>query len=759
MERDEWGIPHITASCRHDLFFTQGFVHAQDRLWQMEISRRAARGKLSALFGPIGLDTDRLTRTLGFAHLAEDAWNNASDKVRSDVEAYATGVNSYINDDHPLPIEFSLLRHKPDPWEPLDSAAFARLMVWTLSHGWAGELTRAKIIEKAGPELAAELEPHYPPANPITLPGGIEFNLLKADGMIGASSGPFLSRGPEGSGRGSNGWVVSASRSATGHAILCNDVHLPMTTPSIWYHNHLRTIGTGAGDRNIHVVGASLPGIPYVIIGHNQFISWGATLSFVDCEDLFVERFDLERPTRYRFMGTWNEADIREEHIEVKGSEDHIEKVITTRHGPVISPVLEVGGEALSLQSTALHPSESFDGFALLNEARDWDGFVSAVRRIETPALNLLYADRKDNIGYYLSGKVPVRASGTGVIPSPAWSGDFEWTGYVPFEEMPHAFNPREGYLVTANNRIVDDDFPHFLGSLWMNGYRAQRIADLLTDRHLISVPDCEQMQMDMMSIPGIELVGSLASFEVTDPDAILAMQLLRDWDGRLGVGSIGGSVYQVFAACLSDEILTPILGRELAQEYLGRGPHPILMPITEFHGQWISTLLRAIGDSDSPLWKSAGGHTDTIRRCLTMSVAELRRLLGDDPAAWGWGRLHRITFDHVMEQRPPLGEVFSLGPYPVGGDTNTVHQTAIAPANLGGSVALAPSYRQIIDLGDPGLSQAMYAPGQSGHLGSRFHNNLVQPWFHGEYFPMTAGKDKNETLWKLNLLPAENFG
>jgi penicillin amidase len=753
IDRDKWGIPQIAASCRADLFFAQGFVHAQDRLWQLEINRRVAKGELSELLGPLALDTDRLTRTLGFRELAKQTWENTSDKVRDDVVAYTAGVNAYLANEHPLPIEFQLLRHKPEPWEPLDSASFGRLMMWTLSHGWAGELTRARVLDKVGPELAAELEPIYPSNNPVTLPHGIDFNRLEVDGMMTAAAGPYLSRGLEGSGRGSNGWVISATKSASGHAILCNDVHLPMSTPSLWYFTRLQQVDTGQNSSSLDIAGASLPGLPYILIGHNPSVAWGATLSYIDCEDLFIERFHPEYPTQYLVDDDWIEAAVREEVVKIKGEADHIEQVITTRHGPVISSFIDEVEVGLALQSTALMPEAGFEGIARLGEARCWDDFVAAVRRVESPSLNFIYADIEDNTGYFVSGKIPVRSKGQGLVPTDGRLTDNDWRGYIPFEEMPHSLNPKDGYLVTANNRITDDRYPHYLGSLWMNGYRARRITEMITERKLISVEDCKQIQMDLESLPGKELIKLLSEIEATSNDAQLALTLLRQWDGRLDAASTGGAIYQVFISLLTQEILEPLLGRNLTKEFLGEGPHPVLVPVTEFHGQWIPTLLRTIDNPGSRLWQASGGHQAAIEMCLAEAVATLRRVFGPDVADWSWGQLHQISFDHLFSQQPPLEKTFGVGPVPIGGDGNTVLQTAIPPNDSFASPAVAPAYRQIVDMGMLDKSIAMYAPGQSGWLGSPHYADLLHPWLKGEYFSMTRASDEPGTLPERNLL------
>jgi penicillin amidase len=728
--RDHDGIPHLQAKNRHDLFFAQGFVHAQDRLWQMELNRRVASGRLSEMLGSPGLETDRLVRTLGFHRLADGAWRNTSEQVQQDALAYTAGVNAYLDSSPQLPVEFSLLRHKPDPWQVTDSLTFGRMMSWLMSHGWSGELARAQLYERFGLQLASELEPRYPDTNPVILPDGIEFNRLELDGMLKAAAGPYLGRSAEGSGRGSNSWVIGPQRSATGHTILANDVHLPI--PSLWYYMHLQS------DDGYHVTGVSLPGVPYIQIGHNEHIAWGITLAFTDCEDLFIEKFDPERPTFYQFKDTWREADVYEERIAVKGRPDHIEKVLATHHGPIITSIVETNGQALALRSVPLTTCEAFDGFPQLNQAHNWNEFVNAVREIETPTLNIVYADREDNIGYYVSGLVPIREKGSGLLPQPGWTGEHEWQEYVPFEEMPHALNPEEGYIITANNKIVNDDYPHYLGSVWMNGFRAKRLEQLITAQEKVSPEDCRRFQMDFLSIPGLEMVKRFEGLETADPDAALSLKLLLEWDGRLETNSVGGAVYQVLLARLTAVILLPHLGPELTQTLLGEGVNEVLSPITEFYGYWHETLLRLL-DNPNSAWIPGGkiGRDALLIRCLVQTTAELRRLLGENHTAWQWGQLHQITFNHVMGVQPPLDMIFNQGPYPIGGDTNTVTQTAIAPGGSYEHTAVTVAYRQVVDFSDLSNSFAMYAPGQSGHPGSPHYGNFIERWLKGEYFKM----------------------
>jgi len=746
VHRDSWGIPRIVTPDRHDLFFAQGFVHAQDRLWQMDINRRAANGRLAEVVGSDALDSDRLTRTLGFRRLAPEVWKITKSEIKLDIEAYCHGVNAFINQLSGPPIEFSLLRYEPEPWDPMDSVAYGRLIAWSLSSGWAGELTRARLIEKLGAQLAAELEPVVPEGNPITLPEGIEIGELRVDPMTNAASGPYLSRGPEGSGRGSNGWVVAGTRTTTGFPILCNDMHLPVGTPSLWYYVKLYQLKNAKKESAYRVSGVSQPGLPYVLIGHNENIAWGATLSFVDTEDLYLERVNPARNDNYEFRGQWRQAEVLEEIIRVKGQSDHNEQVTSTHHGPIISSVVPSDGKSISLSSVALEPGATFEGFALIGQAQNWQEFKKAVRAIRVPSLNLIYADNEGNIGYYVSGRVPIRSGDQGSLPKVGWSGEQEWNDEIPFEEMPHALNPKSGFIISANNKIVDDNYPYYLGSSWRNGYRSARIEQLIKEKDLLSPQDCLQMHMDCLSLPGIEFARKIKDVAIEDENSTEVRKYLRSWDGQLDSESIGGTVFQVMLKSLSNEILEPALGSVLAKEILGEGPHPILAPVNELSGHWTSTLLRLLDDRNLLEKLSGKSYEAVISDSLSRTVCELKKHLGSDPQKWRWGRLHQISFQHTLGSQRLLDQIFSQGPYPVGGDSDTVQQVAIAPGGKFHDISVSPSYRHVVNFADLDDSKAMYVPGQSGHLGSRHYGDLVQPWLVGEYFPMTNTDPGSDT-------------
>ena len=744
--RDRWGIPHIYASNLNDLFFAQGYAHAQDRLWQMELNRRTAQGRLSEIFGGIALDTDRTVRTFGFNRLGKIDWDAMEGNIKDTLLAYAEGVNAFINaKDRKLPVEFSLIRHQPEPWQPVDSAAFMRVMIWQLSHAWYGEVVRAQVIQAVGEKAAAELEIDYPDENPLTLPEGIELNQLDFSGTRPSAHSPFLAQG-----LGSNAWTIAGHKSDTGMPYLCNDVHLPLSLPSLWYHVHLIS-----GD--FHVTGVSLPGIPCILVGHNAHIAWGMTLAYTDCEDLFVEKFDPNAPTHYQTETGWQEAQVIPELIIVKGKpEAHLENVVITRHGPLISDVIGYAQERLAVQSMALKPSQAFYGWYCLNLARNWSDFRTAMKLIEAPQLNVSYADTDGNIGHWVTGKVPLRAKGDGRLPAPGWTSEYEWSGEIPFDEMPHALNPQKGFITTCNNRLVDDDYPYYLGSVWMNGYRARRICEELSRKELISHEDMRALHRDYTSLPGKEFVTRLETFESNDPDAQLALLQLRDWDCVLSPDSIGGAIYEVVRYRLVRNLLDPALGEELTFHLMGQGFHPLLLASNEFFGHDTVTMLRFLDHPESRWVIQAGGRDEVIERSLKEGVNWLRSRFGPDINRWRWGNFHRIIFSHALSVQKPLDKVFDRGPYPIGGDTDTPCQTAMHPQEPYDNKAWSPGYRQIVDLGDLSRSIAILPPGQSGQLGNSHYDDLISPWLKGEYYPMlwTREQVEREIVNRLILQP-----
>ncbi|MBM3958874.1 MAG: penicillin acylase family protein [SAR202 cluster bacterium] len=718
--RDTWGVPHIYARSPRDAFLAQGFVHAQDRLFQMDLRRRVARGTLSEAFGAGGLATDRYARTLGIGRIAEAEWEKASPEEKEALQAYSDGVNACIGrKGWRRPLEFALVGLNPRPWEPVDSLAFLRLMIWQLAFGWHGELVRARLRSAVGDEAAAEWNFRYPEGNPTTI---AHRSLEKA---VSSVADPGIV-GP-GAGGGSNAWAIAGSRTDSGRPLLCNDPHLFMSSPSVWYENHLSAPG-------LNVTGASLAGVPAVMIGHNERIAWGITVAFTDCQDLFEERFDGDR---YLFKDQWLDSDPRTETIRVKHEDAPVtHRVTTTRHGPIVEEGPPGSGSRYALSAVALTGSGDALALLKLNRAGNWSEFSDAIRRAESAQLNFVYADVDGNIGYRVAGRVPVRARGDGSVPAPGWAGTHEWTGYLPFDEMPSAFNPAEGCIVSANHKIAPDSYPHELGNAWMNGYRARRITDQLADASRVSVDLCRALQADVTSIPGSEFVQIAASVRSEDPAVRLAIDLLKAWDGRLGPDSIGGTVYEVARYHLIQLLLEPV-DVELRRGLTGIGPSTLLAPGNELYANDTVAVLGMLRRADSWWLARAGGRDAVVSEALARTVAWLRTQLGKNPSRWRWGRIHRVRFSHPIGLRPPLDRVFDRGPYPIGGDMDTPAQSGLSPAKPFDALASCPSYRQIIDLADLEKSVSIHAPGQSGQIGNRHYDDLVRPWLANEYHAM----------------------
>jgi penicillin amidase len=408
----------------------------------------------------------------------------------------------------------------------------------------------------------------------------------------------------------------------------------------------------------------------------------------------------------------------------------------------------------------ALRSNRATEGWLGLDRARGWDDFVEAMRLVEAPQLNVVYADVEGNIGYWVTGTVPVRARGTGMVPAPGWTGEYEWVGEVPFEEMPHALNPAQGYVVTCNHRIVADDYPHYLGEVWMNGYRARRIVDVLEAKDRLSVEDLAALHVDVHSIPGLELAAHLAQLSSPDPDVQAAIDLLRDWDGQLAPESVGATLYEVTLYHLWHNVLSDALDEDLLYRLLGEGVHPLLYSCNEYHGHVTVALLRMLDDPDSAWVQDAGGKEALLLRSVEEAVSWLKGALGDDMelARWQWGQLHQVVFPHGLGVQPPLDRVFNLGPHPMGGDTDTVCQTAFMARDPYGVNSWAPSHRQVITLGDMAQSSIIHAPGQSGQLGSDHYDDLIEPWLRGDYVPMlwTRAQVEQAARARLQVEPVE---
>lgn len=753
--RDTWGVPHIYAQNDEDVFFAQGFTHAQDRLWHMEMNRRLPAGRMSELFGEIAFSTDKLMRLVGLQRAAKNDWMHASEDTVRALNAYAHGVNAFLETHaNKLPLEFTILRHKPEPWRPLDTLLWVKMMAWGQGLNWDAELLRAAILDKLGPERAAKLlGSDLADTNPIILnhtpiPG---FDRLVAE-LHDAKK--FLNiTAPVGM---SNNWVVDGTKSATEQPLLANDPHLPLQMPSLWYEAHLVTPEWQAG-------GVTLPGVPLVVIGHNDNIAWGMTNAFVDAQDLYIEQFDANDPTRYRVNNGWETAQVVREEIRVKGeAQPRIADVTITRHGPVMDDwQLHAGGAnqtRLALKWVGHDASRSLHAGLKLMRAKNWNDFTSALRDWTEPALSFVYADRGGNIGYHLAGNTPIRKDGKGATPVPGWNDAYEWTGWVPFDELPHSHNCTEHFYATANNCVVGKEYKHHLSLDTMNGFRAKRIIELLTAQEKLSADDFARIQTDQYCIPaetfqkltrafGDKIVTHSALYGrgASARDALLRLDA---WDCQLTADSVPGALYEVTLYYAMQRLFRPWLG-DLTDNFIGVGTHPLLHPVNSAYiDRAYLIAMRILGNEESEWMTDANGKRltsiDVLANALGDALKYLETNIAFDMNKWQWGKLHRATLPHVLGAVKPLDKIFNRGPFPSGGDTSTVWQAAFVPQMpIPDNSISAPSWRQILDLSDWDASRGIHPTGQSGHPASRHYADMLPLWLKGKHHPLLWSREK----------------
>ncbi|MBI4671621.1 MAG: penicillin acylase family protein, partial [Chloroflexi bacterium] len=592
--RDQNGVPHLYGDSESDLYMAQGYVHAQDRLWQMEMNRAIGHGRLAELFGADYVDEDSFLRTMGLARAAQRDADAADPATRARLEKYAQGVNAFIHTHlDNLPIEFALLNHKPQDWQPVDTHVWGKVMAYNLGGNYERELLRAALQKELGGAAMRALIPEYPANGPFIIPPDVKnyasplSPLLnstsvnsgegKSDvGRVALVSNRSVNSGEgksdvgrvalvsnrsvnSGEGKsdvgapkfsklvalnalfdtfeegvGSNNWVVDGTKTTTGKPLLANDPHLRIQMPSIWYTNalHCNTISETCP---FNVVGYAFPGVPGVIIGHNDWIAWGVTNVNPDVQDLFIEKINPANPNQYEYVGKWEDMQLVNETIHVKGAPDVNLTVKITRHGPIMTEVFKGVTEPLALQFAALRePSRLLRSVPAINAARNWDEFRAALRDWDAPAQNFVYADAQGNIGYQMPGNIPIRAQGDGTVPVPGWTGENEWTGYIPFDELPMVLNPSNHFIATANNQVAPNTYKYLITRDWSAPYRAARITELLQAQDKLSAADLAAIQGDVYSLPLVELAKYVQELPTDDFLSRRALDYVKAWDGKM---------------------------------------------------------------------------------------------------------------------------------------------------------------------------------------------------------------------------------
>jgi len=737
--RDASGIPHIVAENAHDLFYAQGFVTAQDRLWAMESQRRAAHGTLSEIVGERGLKNDTFMRILGMTESAEADWETLDADTQSALQAYADGVNAYLAQaGDKLPLEFKILGITPQEWTPIDSLVFGKLVAWGLSNNYQDELVVTKLVAATSWETAISLLPDYP--GPDVIPDANITALSNTATALLEASADWQSATPLAKpDQGSNAWVVGGSHTASGLPLLAGDPHQGLSMPTLWYEVGLRT-----SDGQYDVVGASLPGLPGIEIGHNAHIAWAVTNARPDVQDLFIETLNADG-TQYQFMDEWKDLTIREETIQVKDGETVTLKVRSTQHGPIITDATPDSEDTLALRWTGLDEGRPLaQAIIQLDQSQNWDEFRAATALWQLPGMNFVYADIDGNIGFQMSGAVPVRASNDvkGLQPVSGADGAHEWTGFVAFDELPSALNPSGDFFASANNRPAGLDYPHFLSHYFQPPYRVALISKTIRDSKNVTADDFAALQGSLYSDINLQVARALAAeASPANRQEEVMLETLADWDGMMTPESGEASLSELALRHILRLTLDPKLGAATTDSYLTLAGYPYMF------------LQNLLDDPANPWWD--GDRAGVLTKSLRAAMDELTASVGSNPAKWTWGNLHTFTFSHPLGSVGALRPIFNRGPYPTGGNWNTVDSGAYY-ADKPYAMGLGPAYRIIADPADWDASLSIIPSGESGQPFSPHYADQIKSWLAVEYhrLPFTLSAIETSAQHTLKLVP-----
>jgi penicillin amidase len=762
--RDRWGVPHIYAFNQHDLFMTQGYIHAQDRFWQMDVWRHIGSGRLAEMFGKPQIPTDKFLRTLGWAHVAQQELAQSDPNTIAILQAYADGVNAYLANHHSsaLSMEYSILgllnpNYQPEPWQPLHTLTWVKVMAGDLSGSLKTEVQRTILLKTLTPVKLNELFPPYPKDHPVIVPKPnftIRTNLTLPISRTSATNlftalqhinGQLATLntnlGRTFDGIGSNSWVISGKRTTTGKPILANDPHLEVQMPSIWYEVGLHCTSKSQ-DCPYNVNGVTFAGMPGVIIGHNDHIVWGLTNVDPNITDLFIEKINPNHLNQYEVNGKWVDMKLVKENIQIAGTDPVSLTVRYTRHGPIISGIYQ-GLEnfsqkagihlpkyyALALRWSALEASNTFRAIWKMNRAQNWEEFRVAVKDFDLPSQNIIYADVNGNIGYQMTGKIPIRANGDGRYPVPGWIDDYEWKGYIPYEQLPFTFNPPAGYIVTANNAVVGANYPYLISTNWDYGYRAQRIVEMIEQQTApISLGYVQQMQGDDKNLNAATLVPILLQIPMKDAHLESIRSILVAWDFQQHMDLAAPVLFEVFWK----HLLIDTFHDKLPQDYWPEG-----------NDRWFEVVAHLVKQPHSSWWNnttSVSQNRDQIfRQAFAEAVDEMESTLGKNPAKWRWGDLHTTTFRNATLGQSgiaPIEALFNRGSFSTSGSSSIVNATSW-DATKSFEVQALPSMRMIVDLSDLQNSLIIHTTGQSGHAFHPHYDDMIELWRKIQYHPM----------------------
>ncbi|HXG31032.1 MAG TPA: penicillin acylase family protein [Thermodesulfobacteriota bacterium] len=749
--RDVYAIPHIYAKNTHDLLFAQGYITAQDRLWQMDLSRRIATGRLSEIFGKDTVEIDYFFRALELKDIAERIYMGLDDESREELDSYASGVNLYIESGKKT-LESIVLGYDIEPWSPVDSISIHLLSAFDLSINMDEEIFAIKALRRFGEETLGELLHEYPKNGGMIIPEGTRKssfvpNIPEGYRMAREEFGLFQGKGA------SNNWVIDGTRSMSGKPLLANDPHLRAQIPSVWHEIHLKASG-------INVIGVTFPGSPYVLIGHNERVAWGFTDAMVDRVDLFIERISPENPREYWYVDRWERMRTKRVEIGIKegsGYSTIVKEIDYTRHGPVISPFEPGVKEVLSMGWTgSTVKDQTIKALSILNRAKNVEDVRKGGRYSGIYTLNVVCADVDGNIGYQLVGGVPVRGKETayrlsslhGKLPVPGWTDKYEWKGFIPYEELPGLSNPPLHSIATANNRIVGEGFPYLISSTWALPYRYERIVSLLEEKGRFSLEDLKRMQADVYSVPARRFVDELLGVRTDNLEVRWVLEELSDWDYEVRSTSLPALLY---------EVIRMDLIRNAFQDELG-DIYPDFLYTLNFNQNPIDNVME---DPDSHWWDDTGtphreSRDEMIVRSIGEAIREIGKGLGMEKGSWSWGRLHRYRFIHPLGRGIFLDRVFNPKPIPAEGDRDTINNSYFGykrrfdPTEKTYDAAIIPSYRFIVDLSDINHALGMNSTGESGNPLSGRYSDMMEDWSQVKYHPLLFDdRDVEKNKWK----------
>jgi penicillin amidase len=760
--RDAEGIPHIYAKSVDDAHFALGYVHAQDRLWQLELNRRIAAGRMAEILGPNAVGTDRFLRTLGVRRNAEKILANLAPESVAALDAYARGVNAYLaNRSGPLPLEFLLTgAPAPAPWQPVDSIGWQTMMSWDLGANWTQELLRMRLAQRLSLHEINEFLPPYP-GDPV-LETRDYTKLYRELGSVSEKMSEVAALAPPSyvDGMGSNNWVVGGQRSKSGKPLLANDPHLGLSVPSLWYFAHLSAPG-------LEVIGATLPGLPIVVLGRTDRIAWGFTNTAPDVQDLYIERIRPGNRMQYQTPEGWADFSLRKEIIRVKGQEDITLEVRESRHGPVITgallildkAALDAERYAVSFAWTALRPDDlTLQAGVKFNRAQNWEQFLDAAKDFGSPQQSMVYADIDGNIGVVAPARVPVRKPENdlkGLAPAPGWDARYDWDGFIPFEELPRAYNPASQRILTANQKIVGPDYPHFLTSEWALPYRAQRIESLLGIDTQHDLESFARMQKDHVSLAAQEILPVLRAAVPQSARAKAALSMLKVWNSEMAADRVEPLIFNAWMRMASFRIFSDELGVTLMNDYAEqRNTHqPTVNVLLDRDGQskWCLDVTKQGTAPDQ-------GCDRLLSVALEQALDDLEQRYGSDMEKWRWGEAHVAHSEHrPFSKVNMLAGLFDLW-VPSSGDTFTVNVGRHNPRDEKAPYESrhAASLRALYDLSDLENSRFIHSTGQSGNRLSALYDNYVRRWADVAYVPMkTRRKDvEKNRIGVLRLLP-----